>query len=147
MIKLVFCGEFKTGSTYYYRAYAKNSVGETVGAVKRLKTSEKVDPNAWFVDIPTAGGGWRSSGWFGQFQQFTNIDWIYHTQLGWAYVVSDQKGGLWIWQSAEGWMWTQEEVWPFLFKHKSNSWLYLLGSQGGLPVFYDYMMDSYRNGP
>ena len=51
------------------------------------------------------------------------------------------------WQSAEGWMWTQEEVWPFLFKHKSNSWLYLLRSEGGLPVFYDYMMDSYRNGP
>ena len=137
----------KPGTTYYYRAYAKNSVGETVGALKRLKTSEKVDPNAWFVDMPTAGGGWRSSGWFGQFQQFSNIDWIYHAQLGWAYVVSDQKGGLWIWQSAEGWMWTQKEVWPFLFKHKSNSWLYLLRSEGGLPVFYDYMMDSYRNGP
>ena len=137
----------KPGTTYYYRAYAKNSVGETVGALKRLKTSEKIDPNAWFVDMPTAGGGWRSSSWFGQFQQFSNIDWIYHTQLGWAYVVSDQKGGLWIWQSAEGWMWTQEEVWPFLFKHKSNSWLYLLRSRGGLPVFYDYMMDSYRNGP
>ena len=137
----------KPGTTYYYRAYAKNSVGETVGAVKRLKTSEKIDPNAWFVDMPTAGGGWRSSSWFGQFQQFSNIDWIYHAQLGWAYVVSDQKGGLWIWQSAEGWMWTQKEVWPFLFKHKSNSWLYLLRSEGGLPVFYDYMMDSYRNGP
>ena len=40
-----------------------------------------------------------------------------------------------------------KEVWPFLFKHKSNSWLYLLRSEGGLPIFYDYMMDSYRNGP
>ena len=53
------------GTTYYYRAFARNKMGETLGARKRLKTPEKIDPSMWFADMPKMGGGWRSSNWFG----------------------------------------------------------------------------------
>jgi len=139
--------DLKAGSTYYYRVYAKNSVGETVGAVKRLKTSEKIDPNAWFTDMPKMGGGWRSSNWFGPFQQFPQVKWIYHSELGWAYILSDQKDGIWIWQNGRGWMWTQQGVWPYLFNHKTLGWLYLVKSTNGNPFFYDYTIGNYSTAP
>ena len=139
--------DLKAGSTYYYRVYAKNSVGETVGAVKRLKTSEKIDPNAWFTDMPKMGGGWRSSNWFGPFQQFPKVKWIYHSELGWAYILSDQKDGIWIWQNGRGWMWTQQGVWPYLFNHTTLGWLYLVKSINGNPFFYDYTIGNYSTAP
>jgi len=139
--------DLKAGSTYYYRVYAKNSVGETVGAVKRLKTSEKIDLNAWFTDMPKMGGGWRSSNWFGPFQQFPQVKWIYHSELGWAYILSDQKDGIWIWQNGRGWMWTQQGVWPYLFNHKTLGWLYLVKSINGNPFFYDYTIGNYSTAP
>jgi len=139
--------DLKAGSTYYYRVYAKNSVGETVGAVKRLKTSEKIDPNAWFTDMPKMGGGWRSSNWFGPFQQFPQVKWIYHSELGWAYILSDQKDGIWIWQNGRGWMWTQQGVWPYLFNHTTLGWLYLVKSINGNPFFYDYTIGNYSAAP
>ncbi|MBT5717726.1 MAG: hypothetical protein HOI70_12515 [Opitutae bacterium] len=135
------------GTTYYYRAYARNEMGETLGVRKRLKTPEEIDPNMWFANMQNIGGGWRSSDWFGQFQQFPNVDWIYHAQLNWAYVVSDQKGGMWIWQNGRGWMWTQKSVWPYLYRHQTTGWLYLLKSLNGNPIFYDYMIGNYSIAP
>ena len=135
------------GTTYYYRAYARNEMGETLGVRKRLKTPEEIDPNMWFANMQNIGGGWRSSDWFGQFQQFPNVDWIYHAQLNWAYVVSDQKGGIWIWQNGRGWMWTQKSVWPYLYRHQTTGWLYLLKSLNGNPIFYDYMIGNYSIAP
>ena len=135
------------GTTYYYRAFARNKMGETLGARKRLKNPEKIDPSMWFTDMPKMGGGWRSSNWFGPFQQFPRVDWIYHSELGWAYIVSDQKDGIWIWQNGRGWMWTQQEVWPYLFNHRNLGWLYLIKSINGNPFFYDYTIGNYSTAP
>jgi hypothetical protein len=137
----------KPGTTYYYRAFARNKMGETLGARKRLKTPEKIDLSMWFADMPKMGGGWRISNWFGSFQQFAKVDWIYHSELGWAYIVSDQKDGMWIWQNGRGWMWTQQGVWPYLFNHRNLGWLYLVKSINGNPFFYDYTIGNYSNGP
>ena len=135
------------GTTYYYRAFARNKMGETLGARKRLKTPEKIDPSMWFADMPKMGGGWRSSNWFGPFQQFPKVKWIYHSELGWAYILSDQKDGIWIWQNGRGWMWTQQGVWPYLFNHTTLGWLYLVKSINGNPFFYDYTIGNYSTAP
>jgi surface protein len=143
----VMVSKLAPGMTYYYRAFAINKMGETLGARKRLKTPEKIDPNMWFADMPKMGGGWRSSNWFGPFQQFPKVDWIYHSELGWAYIASYQKEGLWLWQKGKGWMWTQKGVWPHLYRHQTAGWLYLLKSINGNPVFYDYTVGSYSTTP
>ena len=135
------------GTTYYYRAFARNKMGETLGARKRLKTPEKIDLSMWFADMPKMGGGWRSSNWFGSFQQFPKVKWIYHSELGWAYILSDQKDGIWIWQNGRGWMWTQRGIWPYLFNHRNLGWLYLVKSINGNPFFYDFTIGNYSAAP
>ena len=124
-------------TTYYYRAYARNAVGESKGVTRKLRISEYVGPYPWWAGMPESAGGWRTSDWFGTFRLYGNA-WIYHAKLGWAYVVSDGSQGIWLWQRERGWLWTQAGVYPYLWRHDSAGWLYLLGSPGGTPVFWDF---------
>ena len=123
--------------TYYYRAYARNAVGEAQGVTRKLKTSEYTGPSPWWAGMPESAGGWRTSDWFGTFRLYGN-GWIYHAKLGWAYAVSDGHQGIWLWQRERGWLWTQPGTFPYLWRHATAGWLYLLGSPGGIPVFWDF---------
>ena len=44
----------------------------------------------------------------------------------------------------EGWLWTQPGTHPYLFRHRSGSWLYLMGSEAGKPVFFDFSAGFFR---
>ena len=52
----------KPGLTYYYRSYARNGVGETLGNLRKFKTTEARDPNAWYGKMEALGNGWWRSG-------------------------------------------------------------------------------------
>jgi hypothetical protein len=109
------------GTIHYYRAYARNAVGETLGVIRKFKTSEYAGPSPWWAGMPESAGGWQTSDWFGT-----------------SYIVSDGYQGIWLWQRERGWLWTQAGTSPYLWRHDSAGWLYLLGSTGGMPVFWDY---------
>jgi hypothetical protein len=135
--------EFEPGQTYYYRAFGRNRVGETEGALKKLKVPERLDPNAWWSHSQPAGGEWRSSDWFGLFRLYPGVDWTFHAELGWIYPSADGKGGLWFWTENEGWLWTQPGTWPYLWRHNSESWLFYFGNREGGPLFWDYQSESH----
>ncbi len=139
--------DLKHGTTYYYRAYARNLVGETQGVRRRLKTPEKIEPNSWSSGTVSLGNGWNSSDWFGQFRKFQGTTWIHHTQLGWLYSVDSQGGGVWLWDREKGWCWTQKGVWPYLYQSRIGGWIYFLQQQKGRKIFYDYQNKSYFNFP
>ena len=124
------------GKRYYYRAVATNAFGTTNGSPKKFTTAGS--PNRWWSDSIPQGKDWRTSPWFGTFRRQPGIEWIYHAQLGWAYAQPDGSGGLWLWMKDHRWLWTQQGVFPYLWKHQTASWHYLLGSQNGQPVFYEW---------
>ena len=93
--------------------------------------------------MPESAGGWRTSDWFGTFRLYPN-GWIYHAKLGWAYVVSDGYQGIWLWFTDHHWMWTQSGVYPYLWKHDTGTWRYLIGQRNGKPLFFDYATGSVR---
>jgi hypothetical protein len=134
--------QLEPGQLYYFRACARNAVGENLGSIKKFRTPEQSD--AWWTQMPAVGAGWRSSVWFGTFRGQAGTDWIYHAKLGWAYAQPDGKQGLWLWTKEEGWLWTQPGVFPHLWTHRSGNWLYLMGTVGGKPVFHDYATGSVR---
>ena len=126
---------------HYFRAYARNALGESLGSIQQFRAPEQSD--AWWAQMPAIGAGWHNSEWFGTFRPYDN-DWIYHAKLGWAYAATDGKQGLWLWTEGNGWLWTQPGVYPHLWKHRSGNWLYLLGTRNGQPVFYDFATGSVR---
>ena len=81
------------------------------------------DSNAW-SSASEITNGWKSFSWFGQFFE-TSSNWIYHLELGWLYRHGDNLTSLWFYSSDHGWLFTSKNIYPYLFHHTNNSWLYL----------------------
>ena len=135
--------DFEPGTRYYFRGYAFNDFGESKGSIKKFRTPEIVDPDAWWNNMTDVGGGWRNSEWFGAFLTYPELDWIYHSDLDWVYVVKDEGNGIWIWHPQHGWLWTQDMVWPYLYSNRTSNWIYFMNKINGQPIFYDYETGRY----
>jgi hypothetical protein len=118
--------KLEAGSTYYYRAYARNEVGENQGSIRKLKVPKVEERKAWWSESLDMGGGWRQSEWLGTFRKSEGNDWIFHLQLGWVFARPDSESGLWLWLKEYGWLWTQKEAWPYLWANRSADWLYFV---------------------
>jgi hypothetical protein len=139
--------KLESGTRWFYRAYVRNSEEFNIGSVKKFKTTSLEDNEGWWNKGEDLGAGWRKSKWFGAFRKQAELNWVFHEKLGWAYVVSDQRDGLWLWQGETGWTWTQEGAWPCLWSNNSSSWLCFIGKIEGKPIFYDYETRKIRNLP
>ena len=136
--------QLEPGTRYYYRAFARNAVGESPGAKKRFTTPDEDLPDEKLEGKQKeVRDGWKSSEWFGAYRQYGN-QWAYHEKLEWVYLPENQKGGTWMWREPDGWLWTSQGTWPFLWRSETASWIYLLPAQGRKPIFYDYGRKEYR---
>jgi hypothetical protein len=131
------------GKTYYLRAYAINQAGENKGSLKKFKTAQKTDPNSWYSKAEALPGGWKMSDWLGAFRP-TEHQWIYHAEMEWLYPSPMEDGSLWLWNQADGWRWTQQGVYPYLFRWRDSAWLYLQGRINGRIIYYNYSTQSYE---
>ena len=67
-----------------------------------------------------------------------NASWIRHSEMGWLYPIESPKSGVWLWKENLGWLWTDEEFYPFLYQNTSASWLYFYGASQDRLLFYHY---------
>ncbi|MDG1173156.1 MAG: DUF5011 domain-containing protein, partial [Opitutales bacterium] len=126
--------------TLYFRSWAKNAAGYGIGPVKKLTIPEP--EKTWWGETVSMPGGWKESTWFGMFIYYEQ-GWLYHAQLGWLYSAPDENDGVWLWSKTQGWLWTGEELWPYLYKNDSADWLYFTTTKNNQPIFYDYSTSSY----
>ena len=135
--------DLSPNTTYYFRAYAINQEGQNLGALKKFHTALQIDSNTWYFRTKALPGGWRKSNWFGAFQP-TEHQWIYHSGMGWLYPSTMEDSSLWLWNQADGWRWTQEGVYPYLFRWRDSAWIYLQGRISGRLIYYNYSTQSYE---
>ena len=130
-------GQLEPATRYYYRAYAINGEGTALGAKKRFTTKRAPQTDPW-GNAAALGDGWFHLSWFGAFRPFEN-DWIFHQDLGWAYVSGTNEDSVWLWSNDWGWLWTSAESHPHFHSHDQQSWLYFLSKDAsGKPVFFHY---------
>ena len=127
--------KLEAGATYYYRAYARNEVGENWGSIRKLKVPKVEERKAWWSESLEMGGGWRQSEWLGAFRKSEGNDWIFHLKLGWVFARPDSGSGLWLWLEEYGWLWTQKDAWPYLWANQSADWLYFVTQLRGEALF------------
>ena len=127
--------KLEAGATYYYRAYARNEVGENWGSIRKLKVPKVEERKAWWSESLEMGGGWRQSEWLGAFRKSEGNDWIFHLKLGWVFARPDSGSGLWLWLEEYGWLWTQMDAWPYLWANQSADWLYFVTQLRGEALF------------
>ena len=126
--------------TYYVRSFARNSAGKVVGSVKRFRVEGNY--RAPF-DAYSVGGLWYRSDWFGLFRK-TNFQWIYHQDLEWIYHGPIEPQGIWFWREGIGWIWSNEESWPYLWSHTFSNWYHFSGNIDGLPTVWNFRTSSYE---
>jgi hypothetical protein len=128
---------------YYIRAYAINSEGRSVGAIKKFSKPKADNLSSWAGTIITQPGDWVTSSWFGSFKT-TSREWLYHTDLQWLYPSPMKDGSIWLWNQSDGWRCTQDGVYPYLFRWKDSEWIYLYARKDGKSLFYNYSTKSYE---
>jgi hypothetical protein len=136
-------GGLSPNTTYYFRAFAVNGVGENRGALKKFRTPKQVDLNDWQKDAIELTGSWKKSAWFGIFFPTSN-PWIYHAEMGWLYPSQMQDGSLWLWNETNGWQWTQQGVYPYLFRWRDSTWVYFQGKFEGRTILFNYSTQSFE---
>jgi hypothetical protein len=98
----------------------------------------------WLADAQPVGEHapeWFTSSWFGSFF-LTASPWLYHSDLGWIYALSDGSGNAWIWSENQGWLWTGQALYRYLYRSSDGVWLYFLARKNGRPYFYNSATNS-----
>ena len=57
---------------------------------------------------------------------FNANGWASHEQLGWVFPMESSTAGLWLWKRGPRWLWTDKEIYPFLYKSSTGGWLYFM---------------------
>jgi hypothetical protein len=127
----------RKGTTLYFRAYAENGVGTKNGGLKKIIIPVDIENKSLWSDTEAIQGGWVKSPWFGIFQKFPNIDWVYHNKLKWVYINELEDKSIWLWNKRNGWRWTQKDVFPYLFRWRDSAWIYLHKNPSGGALYYN----------
>ncbi|MEJ6622471.1 MAG: hypothetical protein QNL93_11040 [Opitutae bacterium] len=89
------------------------------------------------------GSNWKKASWFGDY--YDNGDgWLFHKKMGWIYlsVVEQSSNGqvtssTWFYLSKmEGWVYTNQSVFPFMYDSETSKWIYVLMSESSSDVIY-----------
>jgi hypothetical protein len=137
-------GDFQSDATslssslqYFVRAYVINSEGTGYGLEKSFVTTGPVNKPSWIEATPGVATDWWNSAWFGNFFQSSN-GWVMHEKMGWVYPVKCQSSGVWLWKKGQGWLWTDEGLYPRVYGDSYKSWVYFYGAWEGKKLFYVY---------
>ena len=125
----------------YLQAYSMNEAGIGVGQRRRLKIPEA--PLEWWGDAIQAEGDWLQSPWFGAFKYYER-GWLYHGELGWLFA-SPAEDGVWLWGSANQWIWTNDGVYPYHYRWNDAGWGIWQRSESGVIRTYNYTTGRYEN--
>jgi hypothetical protein len=63
--------------------------------------------------------------------------------MHWLYANAGENGDLWLWSDQLGWLWTAENVYPYLYGHSNADWFYFFKKLGQKAIFYDHSSDGF----
>jgi formylglycine-generating enzyme len=127
----------QAGKKYYFRAYARNRQGTGFGLEETFVTTSEPPSPSWIEARFGTAAGWWTSPWLGNFFLAEN-GWVRHQNLGWVFPMQSPTAGLWLWKEGFGWLWTDESIYPFLYRNVNGGWLYFYGRREETLLFYDY---------
>jgi hypothetical protein len=50
--------------------------------------------------------------------------WVYHSDLKWIYIVGASPMEFWFYSEKIGWLWTGQTIYPHIYSHNENGWIY-----------------------
>ena len=128
---------------YFYRAYAVNTQGLSLGSVESFSTPGRTNGLPWINAQPAEENNWWISPWFGNFYAPDNRGWLMHADLGWLFAFGKPEESLWLWKKDIGWLWTKPGIYPFLYSSSTSGWLFYHGDSPQGMLFFDYAQNQW----
>ena len=126
---------------YHFRAVAENAEGVAHGESATFRTE---NASALYGAVEVEGKrNWLVSDWFGEIYR-TETPWIYHSQLGWLYMVSEDQYSIWLWSNDLGWVWTTADTYPYLYRFSDGAWLNFAFFTDTRRIFYNYLVEGWE---
>jgi len=76
-------------------------------------------------------------GWIGNFND-SFFPWIWHQEHGWWYVFGLDPFDIWFWTQDMGFLWTNESIYPFIYRLSDNTWMWFLENSTDPRYFYNF---------
>lgn len=84
----------------------------------------------------------RLSSWFSQFS-IEPAPWIYQFDLGFLFLSGEDETSVWMYDNtSQGYLWTANSLYPFLYRDSDQTWYYFLETVDGVRYFQDLSNDS-----
>jgi hypothetical protein len=99
-----------------------NPVTITASLSPAITPSPPPGPSPW-QNAKDLGNGWKWLKWFGYFNTL-HSPWIYHLKLGWFYLYQTSAQGFWFWDGRNGFCWTSQTAYPYVYRYSSGSWVH-----------------------
>ncbi len=100
-------------------------------------------PPQYFDDVPQ-GRYYYSAGNLGSIYS-AYFPWLYHSGLGWVYG-EGRRGDYFFYTAgiaAIGWVYTTNDIYPYVYDYSANRWLYQDQSVSYSPWFWDFSQDAW----
>jgi len=107
----------------------------------RSVRGEFVDP-LWETATLENDTQWRNLQWLGYYYESDYV-WVYHETLGWLYPTGEGSYTNWMYHPALGWLWTSRLIYPFIFAHSGERWLWYAKDYRESGWFYDYSISGW----
>jgi len=107
-----------------------NQDGQSTDSILQIQVTNLPDGLEFKETGHSLTQGWEHQPWFGAYYPAPDSHWLYHWQLHWLYQPPNQTiDSLWLWHPNQGWLWTSDTSYPWLYSHNLESWLYFDAQQ------------------
>ena len=106
------------------------------------ETAQTPEDSKILINGFSIGNGWREASWFGTYYSESH-PWVYHSSMGWIYVVQSKEGSSWMWQTKLGWIWTDIDIFPYFYINSIGEWGFA-GDQSKTGQYYLFETDNQR---
>ena len=89
-----------------------------------------------FFDATHVMKKWYESSWYGYFMKPGHHHWMFSPTRGWQYFGRKTLGGGWIYDAELGWLWTTENIYPWMYQASLQSWTYDYSNFAGKRYFH-----------
>ena len=101
--------------------YSSLQVELVVRVLDLDETAQSPEDSRLLINGYSLGNYWREASWFGTY--YTKyFPWVYHSSMGWVYIIQAQDGNAWMWQLKLGWMWTDIDIFPYFLINSTRKW-------------------------
>ena len=91
-----------------------------------ISDQENISHVPFWLTGEDKGNNWKHLEWFGYYYLINPTSaWIYHTKLGWIYLIENNTDSFWSFIKGHGWVWSKKDFFSRVYQSEGEKWIFL----------------------